>query len=180
MGIMSNTPRACAPVVQREHACHAVSCQISTVTRAVFSSGKSGSRGRARRGGAGNLLTAPARWWRATGETDQGARDSRQVAGRMASILMLTCGAASLLSIVRPDAPGENPRAGMNEKHRTTNPRNSRPGTRLGNAAFCPTWSAPTRVGRRQAFGTTRREPHWHPVRRARPALKAAAQKAAR
>ncbi len=55
------------------------------------------------------IATAPGRWWRATGGETQGAWDSRQVAGRMASLLMVTSGVASLLSLARPDAPGESP-----------------------------------------------------------------------
>ena len=57
----------------------------------------------------GWIRVAPGGWWRATGGPVEGAWDSRHLAGRMASLLMVVSGVASLLSLARPNAPGESP-----------------------------------------------------------------------
>ena len=57
----------------------------------------------------GWIRTAPKRWWGATAGPGDGAWDSRQLSGRMASLLIGASGVISLFSLVRPDLPEEHP-----------------------------------------------------------------------
>ncbi|MBN1321907.1 MAG: EAL domain-containing protein [Thermoleophilia bacterium] len=58
---------------------------------------------------AGWVMMAPRRWWNATAGPGDGAWDSRQLSGRMASLLIGASGVTCLFSLARPDMPEEHP-----------------------------------------------------------------------